>query len=109
MWLKMAVLASIALMAKSQVPYERLRDSAREPQSWLTYNGSYASTHHSALNQLRADNVARLELKWVWQANSLEQNDAAPPVSAGAQFRTDPPHHWGAPDRRPARRLWPLL
>jgi glucose dehydrogenase len=43
---------------EAQVSAERLRDSAREPQNWLTYNGSYASTHHSTLNQLRPDNVA---------------------------------------------------
>ena len=40
MWLKIVLSAGIALTAEAQVSAERLRDSAREPQNWLTYNGS---------------------------------------------------------------------
>lgn len=58
------LLCAIALIAGAQVPYQRLRDAVREPQNWLTYNGSYASTHYSTLDQIRSDNVSALELKW---------------------------------------------
>jgi alcohol dehydrogenase (cytochrome c) len=106
MWLKIVVFAGIALTAKAQVSTERLRDSAREPQNWLTYNGSYASTHHSTLNQLRPDNVARLELKWVWQANSLEKLEATPLIVDGVMYLTDPPNDVVAVDARTGRGFW---
>src|SRR4030095_3991979 len=92
MWLKIVLFAGIALTAKAQVSAERLRDAAREPQNWLTYNGSYASTHHSTLNQLRPDNVGRLELKWVWQANSLEKLGESPPPRQGMMQTYSPPN-----------------
>ena len=106
MWLKIVLLAGIALTAEAQVSAERLRDSAREPQNWLTYNGSYASTHHSTLNQLRPDNVARLELKWVWQANSLEKLEATPLIVDGVMYLTDPPNDVVAVDARTGRGFW---
>ena len=94
------------LTANAQVSAERLRDAAREPQNWLTYNGSYASTHHSALTQLRPDNVGRLELKWVWQANSLEKLEATPLVVDGVMYLTDPPNDVVAIDARTGRVFW---
>jgi alcohol dehydrogenase (cytochrome c) len=106
MWLKIVLLAGVALTAKAQVSAERLRDSAREPQNWLTYNGSYASTHHSTLNQLRPDNVSRLELKWVWQANSLEKLEATPLIIDGVMYLTDPPNDVVAVDARTGRAFW---
>ena len=106
MCFKIFLLAGIALTAEAQVSAERLRDSAREPQNWLTYNGSYASTHHSTLNQLRPDNVARLELKWVWQANSLEKLEATPLVVDGVMYLTDPPNDVVAIDARTGRVFW---
>jgi alcohol dehydrogenase (cytochrome c) len=106
MCLKIVLLAAIALTAEAQVSAERLGDSAREPQNWLTYNGSYASTHHSTLNQLRPDNVARLELKWVWQANSLEKLEATPLIVDGVMYLTDPPNDVVAVDARTGRAFW---
>jgi len=106
MWLKIVLFASVALTANAQVSAECLRDSAREPQNWLTYNGSYASTHHSTLNQLRPDNVGRLELKWVWQANSLEKLEATPLIVDGVMYLTDPPNDVVAVDARTGRGFW---
>ena len=103
---KIFLLAAVALSAKAQVSAERLLDAAREPQNWLTYNGSYASTHHSTLNQLRPDNVARLELKWVWQANSLEKLEATPLIVDGVMYLTDPPNDVVAVDARTGRAFW---
>ena len=90
----------------AQVGAERLRDSAREPQHWLTYNGSYASTHHSTLAEIRPDNVGKLELKWVWQANSLEKLEATPLVVDGVMYLTDPPNDVVAIDARTGRVFW---
>jgi alcohol dehydrogenase (cytochrome c) len=92
--------------ATAQVPYERIRQASKEPQNWLTYNGSYASTHHSTLSQIRPDNVRALELKWVWQANSLEKFEATPLVVDGVMYLTDPPNDVAAIDARTGRVFW---
>ena len=101
-----AFVAALAATAQAQVSADRLRDAAREPHNWLTYNGSYASTHHSTLNQLRPDNVARLDLKWVWQANSLEKLEATPLVVDGVMYLSDPPNDVVAIDVKTGRAFW---
>src|SRR3954451_22943950 len=106
MCLRLLLVASALFRLDAQVPFERLRDSAREPQNWVTYNGSYASTHHSALTELRPGNVGRLELKWVWQANSLEKLEATPLVVDGVMYLTDPPNDAVAIDARTGRVFW---
>jgi alcohol dehydrogenase (cytochrome c) len=103
---RVLVLAAVASAAGGQVSYERLRDAAREPHNWLTYNGSYASTHHSALSQINPDNVRKLEWKWVWQANSLEKLEATPLVVDGVMYLTDPPNDVLAIDARTGRVFW---
>jgi alcohol dehydrogenase (cytochrome c) len=100
------LLCAIALIAGAQVPYQRLSDAVREPQNWLTYNGSYASTHYSTLDQIRSDNVSALELKWVWQANSLEKIEATPLVVDGVMYLTDPPNDVVAVDGQTGRVFW---
>jgi alcohol dehydrogenase (cytochrome c) len=103
---RVLALSAIATAAAGQVSWERLRDAAREPKNWLTYNGSYASTHHSALSQITPENVRRLELKWVWQANSLEKLEATPLVVDGVMYLTDPPNDVLAIDARTGRVFW---
>ena len=87
-------------------PSPALSDAVREPQNWLTYNGSYASTHYSTLDQIRSDNVSALELKWVWQANSLEKIEATPLVVDGVMYLTDPPNDVVAVDGQTGRVFW---
>ena len=57
---------------RADVTFERLMHAADEPQNWLTYSGSYASQRHSGLREIKPGNVSQLELKWVFQAQSLE-------------------------------------
>jgi alcohol dehydrogenase (cytochrome c) len=104
--LRVVALAALAASAPAQVSSDRLRNTAREPQNWLTYNGSYASTHHSTLAQIREDNVRRLELKWVWQSNSLEKIESAPLIVDGVMYLTDPPNDVVAIDARTGRVFW---
>jgi len=99
-------LAAASFAASGQVPYERLRNAQTEAQNWLTYNGSYASNHHSALDQITPGNVRNLELKWVWQANSLEKLEATPLVVDGVIYLTDPPNDVVAVDARTGRVFW---
>jgi alcohol dehydrogenase (cytochrome c) len=95
------------LLLLAQVTPERLRDAAtREPENWLTYNGSYASTHHSLLSELHPGNVKNLQLQWVWQSNSPDKIQAAPLVVDGVMYLTDPPNDVVALDARTGRVFW---
>ena len=60
----------------SQVSYDRLLHADREPQNWLTYAGSYRSWRYSALDQIRKSNAGNLELKWVYQLDSMDKFEA---------------------------------
>jgi alcohol dehydrogenase (cytochrome c) len=95
-----------AVAAVAQVSYERLRNAAKEPDNWLTYNGSYASTHHSALAQIRPDNAARLQLDWVFQTRSLEKFETTPLVVDGVMYLTEAPATVHAIDPRTGRVFW---
>ncbi|HBY58486.1 MAG TPA: hypothetical protein DEH78_01605, partial [Solibacterales bacterium] len=88
------------------VTAERLRNAAAEPHNWLTYNGTYSSIHHSSLEAIRPENVKGLELKWVWQANSLEKLEATPLVVDGVMYLTDAPNDVVALDARTGRVFW---
>jgi alcohol dehydrogenase (cytochrome c) len=103
MILQLALTASLL----AQVTPDRIRDAqTKEPQNWLTYNGSYSSTHHSLLKEITPANVAKLDLKWVWQSNSPDKIEAAPLVVDGVMYFTDPPNDVVALDARTGRVFW---
>ena len=102
----LALLLIPAALAHAQVSFDRLRNAAREPQNWLTYNGNYASTHHSELSQIRKENVRDLQLEWVWQARSLEKFETTPLIVDGVMYLTEAPNTIVALDARTARVFW---
>ncbi len=75
-------------------------------QDWPMYNGSYASTHHSTLSEMRPDNIKGLQLKWVWQSNTVDRMQATPLVVDGIMYLTDPPSDAVAIDTRTGRTFW---
>ena len=92
--------------AHAQVPYERLRDSNREPENWLTYSGNYASHHYSPLNQINRTNVSRLKVAWMYQVRGLQHFETTPLVFDGVMYITDPPSNVTALDLRTGRPIW---
>ena len=56
--------------AHSQVTFERLANSGKEPQNWLTYSGDYAGRRFSLLDQIKTTNVHSLAAKWVYQTGA---------------------------------------
>ena len=106
MKLHLPCLLALTTLSFAQVTPERLRNAAAEPHNWLTYNGSYSSTHHSSLARITPANIADLELKWVWQATSLEKLEATPLVVDGVMYLTDPPADALALDARTGRVFW---
>ena len=98
--------AGAFLPAGAQVTNDRLLHPEREPQNWLTYHGSYKSWRYSALDQIRADNARNLELKWVYQLESLDKFEATPLVVDGVMYFTQPPSDVVALDARTGRAFW---
>lgn len=102
----LCLLTTIAVIASAQVSYERILNASGEPHNWLTYNGTYSSIHHSTLSQIHPDNVRKLELKWIWQANSLEKFQSIPLVIDGVMYITEAPNDVVAIDARTGRVFW---
>jgi alcohol dehydrogenase (cytochrome c) len=100
----LAVLAPLA--ARADVSYERLLRAGSEPQNWLTYSGSYTSQRHSALREIKPTNAANLELKWVFQAQSLESFETTPLVVDGVMYLTEAPDTAVALDPATGRIFW---
>jgi alcohol dehydrogenase (cytochrome c) len=102
----LAVALSVAAPASAQVTFERLLGAAAEPHNWLTYSGTYASQRYTTLSQIRPSNVADLELKWVFQAQSLESFETTPLVVDGVMYLTEAPNTALALDARTGRPFW---
>src|SRR5262245_42929097 len=82
----------LAIVLCAQVPYDRLLQATDEPQNWLMYSGTYSSQRYSALRQIAPANVKNLELKWVFQAQSLQKFEATPLVVNGIMYLTQAPN-----------------
>ena len=52
----------------------------------MTFGGTYQSLHHSALTKITRENAKNLELKWVFQARSLDPYETTPLVVDGVLY-----------------------
>jgi alcohol dehydrogenase (cytochrome c) len=102
----LVALAAAAGAAQAQVTFERLKNASDEPHNWLTYSGSYMSQRYTSLDQIRPSNVGELELKWVFQAQSLESFETTPLVVDGVMYLTEAPNTALALDARTGRPFW---
>jgi alcohol dehydrogenase (cytochrome c) len=103
------ILATVVLLTAgvhAQVSYDRLLRSGGEPHNWLTYSGTYAGHRYSTLSQITPQNVRDLELKWVFQARSLEKFEATPLVVDGVMYTVQPPNDIIAIDAGTGRIFW---
>ncbi len=96
----------VALAAGAQVTSDQLVDAAVTPENWLTYSGTYLSQRHTTLDRITPDNVDELELKWVFQAASLEAFEATPLVVDGIMYLTEAPNTAIALDASTGRVFW---
>jgi alcohol dehydrogenase (cytochrome c) len=101
------LLLPAALWAQSApVTYERLLHADAEPQNWITYSGGYASQRYSSLAQINRGNLSALELKWVYQIESLQKAETSPLVVNGVMYLTQAPNDLIALDARSGRAFW---
>jgi alcohol dehydrogenase (cytochrome c) len=90
----------------AQVSAERLLRAPDEPQNWLTYSGNYFGQRYSPLQQIDPANVKNLELKWVFQAQSLQKFESTPLVVDGIMYLTQSPNDILALDAKTGRAFW---
>ena len=108
MFLAGLLLASAALVQAQGggVTFERLQNAAAEPHNWLTYSGGYHSNRHTALEQITTANVDELEVRWVFQAQSLQVFQTTPLVVDGVMYITEAPNTVLALDAKLGRVFW---
>ncbi len=104
--LSLGLLLSLAGALSAQVTFDRLVNAAKEPQNWLTYSGTMMSQRYSTLDQVTPQNVKNLELKWVFQARSLEKFEATPLVIDGIMYTVQAPNDVVALDPVTGRVFW---
>jgi alcohol dehydrogenase (cytochrome c) len=102
----LAIAIALATAASAQVSNEQLLDAAKTPSDWLTFSGSYQSQRYSALAQITPANAKNLEIKWVFQADSVQKMEATPLVVNGVMYVTQPPNDIVALDAKEGRVFW---
>jgi alcohol dehydrogenase (cytochrome c) len=99
-----ALCASLPLEA--QVTFERILNAEREPQNWLSYSGTVDNQRYTRLDEINRRTVGALELKWVWQARSLEKFEATALVVDGILYTVQAPNDVVALDAATGRVFW---
>src|SRR5215470_10805331 len=102
------LLAAVAISSSLSHPvsFDRLIHAGEEPQSWLTYSGTYRSARHTLLKQITPANAGRLELQWIFQSESTEKFEATPLVVDGVMYTVSPPNNLVALDAATGRVFW---
>ena len=80
--MKLLIGLMTAAVAHAQVPYERIREAAKEPGNWLTYSGNLQGHRFSPLTELTPANVGGLKVKWAYQFPG-GRNQVSPIVADG--------------------------
>src|SRR5262245_40144351 len=104
--LGLAALVMLAAPVRGQVTFDRILRASSEPQNWLTHSGSVMSQRYSPLTEITPDNVKNLELRWVFQAQSLEKFEATPLVVDGVMYTVQAPNDLVALDAATGRVFW---
>jgi alcohol dehydrogenase (cytochrome c) len=105
--LSLLLLGAVPTLAQDEgVTFDRILNAAAEPHNWLTYSGDYKSQRHTTLDQIDPSNVDELELKWVFQAQSLQVFQTSPLVVDGIMYLTEAPNTVVALDAKLGRVFW---
>jgi alcohol dehydrogenase (cytochrome c) len=102
-WLTVGLLAG---SAHAQVTFDRLLNSGKEPQNWMTYSGDYLGRRFSALDQVNTTNVRALTAKWVYQTAATGKLETSPLVVDGILYATAQDDRAFALDARTGRPIW---
>src|SRR5262245_59712428 len=103
-----AILAIVQSLS-GPVTFERIQNSNREPQNWLTYSGNNMGQRYSPLAQITPQNAKNLEMAWLWQARSVEKFEATSLVLDGVLYTVQEPNDVVALDAKTGRPIWTYL
>ena len=70
----------------AQVDTDRIKAAANEPESWLTYGGTYDEQRHSALGQINRDPLPDLGVGWIYETAKPRGAEATPLVVDGVMY-----------------------
>jgi alcohol dehydrogenase (cytochrome c) len=102
----MFVLFITIIPAGAQVTFERLVNSAKEPQNWMTYSGDYSGKRFSGLNQINKTNAHTMVAKWVYQTGATGKLETSPLAVDGILYATAQDDRAFALDARTGRPIW---
>jgi len=108
-WLKTLTHPAGGTPSSEILKWERIRDSDREPQNWLSYWGDLGGRRFSALNQITAANVNTLQARWAVQMPGDGIVESVPLVVDGILYTTGPVGGSAvvmALDARTGRQIW---
>jgi len=100
---------AVAQSPSGPITFERIQNSNREPQNWLTYSGNNMGQRYSPLTQVTPQNVQNLELAWLWQARSVEKFEATSIALDGVLYTVQAPNDIVALDAATGRPRWTFL
>src|SRR5260370_2638582 len=103
---RLSLFIVLAGSLSARVSFDGLVNAGKEPQNWLTHSGNMMSQRYSPLDQITPQNVKNLELKWVFQARSLEKFEATPLVVDGIMYTVQAPNDVVALDPVTGRVFW---
>src|SRR5215468_9207972 len=90
--------------------WERLINSDREPQNWMSYGGNYAAHRFSALDQINRDNVKQLMPVWMFHTGELRGGlNSTPIVVDGVMYLMGPMNRIFAINAATGEKLWSYI
>ena len=63
-----------------------LETMSQDPNQWVMPLGNYQGTRHSKLNQINAQNVARLQVAWTMSLGTLRGQEGQPLVIGNMMY-----------------------
>jgi alcohol dehydrogenase (cytochrome c) len=86
--------------------FERIQNAQAVARNWLTYWGSYRGQHFSALEQINASNLGRLQAQWARQMPAKSILETTPLVEDGTMYVSGPPGQVFALDAQTGLEIW---
>jgi len=90
----------------SPVTFERILHADKEPHNWLTYSRTLNGQRHSPLTQINVNNVAQLELVWIWPSRATGRFQSTPLAVDGVLYTVQAPNDIVALDALTGAVLW---
>jgi lanthanide-dependent methanol dehydrogenase len=82
--------AAAMLVADASYANDELIKLSKDATQWVMPAGDYANTRHSALKQITADNVGKLQVAWTFSTGVLRGHEGAPLVIGDMMYLHGP-------------------